>query len=165
MKNKRNLLILGIIIVFLISILLLKVYNNETSGLNIYNSKTIKFKYNDGWNSRKENDIIYLENNSKNNITIYEKDNSNDLSIDEITKLLINNYEYTKVIGKEELQNENNYENKSILLENNDQEIMLSVFIKANKIIIIEYVSNINNFDIFLDNVLTINYYLDIKDV
>ena len=168
MKRKKELVIIGLIIIFLIIILLLRLYINSVKELKTITANNITYKYNTFWNlENKNNDKISLshQNGSTMNLYIKKLDNNN-LSLNEISKLIVNNYDYTKITNMDKkVINENNYEGQNILLENNDKEILLTIFKKGEYVIINEYISSLNNYDFLIDSILTSNYYLKIKDV
>ena len=163
MKNKKVLFILGITILFLIIIMLLKIYDNSSSDLKTYND-TIYFKYNNFWKLNKYSDLIKLKNED-NVINVYHKNINKSLSYEEIAKLIINNYEYNKITEKDKMPNINNLDNMTFILEKDDKEISLTIFKKGTDIIIVEYISTLKKFDFYFDSVITLNYYIDIKDV
>lgn len=168
MKRKKELVIIGLIIIFLIIILLLRLYINSVKGLKTITVSNITYKYNTFWNlENKSNDKISLshQNGSTMNLYINKLDNNN-LSLDEISKLIVNNYDYTKITNiDKKVINENNYGGQNILLENNDKEILLTIFKKGEYVLINEYISTLNNYDFLIDSVLTSNYYLKIKNI
>ncbi len=168
MKRKKELVIIGLIIIFLIIILLLRLYINSVKGLKTITVSNITYKYNTFWNlENKNNDKISLSHQNGSNMNLYiKKLDNNNLSLNEISKLIVNNYDYTKITNiDKKVINENNYEGQNILLENNDEEILLTIFKKGEYVIINEYISSLNNYDFLIDSVLTSNYYLKIKDV
>ncbi len=168
MKRKKQLFILGFIIIFLIIILLLRIYTDSKKGLKKINNNFVTYKYNIFWEVKKNNkNSISLKHKNGSVMNLYIKENNNsNMSLNEYAKIIINNYQYTKITSEDNnVVNENNYEGKNILLENKNKEILLTIFKKGDLIIINEYISTLKKFDTLIDSVLTTNYYLKIKDV
>lgn len=158
--------IVGIIILSIIN------FNSKNTKLNKFENDSYVIQYDKAWHLKQtENNTIELKNKNANvEINIVElKDESRYSSVDDLIDELIYNIEkqnpdYKFLSKKEATISKSNFKGYKLLYETDTNQVMVTLYKKGDKLIIINYESKNEYFDIFLDSVQNIIYNFDTKE-
>lgn len=174
-KQYKVLMISVVIVVFLglVCFMIINMFFKNGSIVKDVNKKNYSFQYNKSWNVVKlgDNDVI-LKHNNDGKIIIQFSDIINKydyLTIDEIIDETLYSIEKQnlnyKLLYKDNVTfTKDKYRGYKLLFENKNNQLMVVLFKKGNKLIMVSYEANNNYFDILLDSVNSIIYSLDIKN-
>lgn len=163
---------LSIIIVGIIGIVLFNVFSNRDVLKDFENDNYI-LKYDKSWSIKEKDDYsILLRQGSKAKIKIEiiqltdeSKYSSIEDLIDEITYNIEKQNDNYKLLSKKETKVlKYEYNGFKLLYENKNSQVMTTVYKKSDKLIMINYESNNDYFDILLDSVQNIIYNFDTKE-
>lgn len=174
-KQYKVLMISVVIVVFLglVCFMIINMLFKNGFIVKDVNKKNYSFQYNKSWNVVKlgDNDVI-LKHNNDGKIIIQLSDIINKydyLTIDEIIDETLYSIEKQnlnyKLLYKDNVTlTKDKYRGYKLLFENKNNQLMVVLFKKGNKLIMVSYEANNNYFDILLDSVNSIIYSLDIKN-
>ena len=160
-------LLIGIFILFRFSF-----FNNKIF-VEYIDDELYSFQYDTTWNLKeKKDDKIVLSHDSGSKITIQISkllDEYKYYSVDEvIDEVIINiqgqNKNYNLISKKSDKITKYGFNGYKLLYENDTEQIMIDIYKKSDKLVIISYEATDDYFDILLDSVHNIIYSLDIKD-
>lgn len=163
---------LSIIIVGIIGIVLFNVFSNK-DVLKDFENDNYVLKYDKSWSIKEKDDYsILLKQGSKAKIKIEIielTDESKYSSIEDLIDEIIYNIEkqndnYKLLSKKETTVSKYEYNGFKLLYENKDSQVMTTVYKKSDKLIMINYESDNDYFDILLDSVQNIIYNFDTKE-
>lgn len=173
MKNKMKKYIILIVIVVLIvfSVCLYIIFNNKIT-LKEYENDSYYLKYNSSWIlKRNTSEEVNLVNNKKAEInikvsTIDEKNKY--LTIDEMIDNIsydigIQNTNY-KLLSKDTFSTKDGDNGYKFLYENDDNQVLVSLYKKNDKLVVFTYEALNEYYDILLDNVLDTLYEFKVKN-
>lgn len=174
--KKYKIAIISAILVLLIAICCLVLFTSFTKNSSIkeVNGETYAFKYDSTWKLKeKKDDTVILKHNSGSKITIQITELADEYrysTIDELIDELIYNIQeqnsnYKLLSNKEDKLTKYRFDGYKLLYENNDEQVMVSLYKKSDKLVSIRYEATTDYFDILLDSVHNIIYNLDVKDV
>lgn len=163
------------IIIIILGLLCLTLYVslNKGSPTKTITNKEYTLKYDDSWSLKsKKTDNILLKHNSGSTVSITISklnDETRYLSIEELIDEIIYNIEKQnseyKLISKDKSKiTKNRYDGYKLLYENSDKQVLITLFKKSDKFVMINYEANDKYFDILLDNVNGMIYDFDIID-
>ena len=174
MKNKKVIFItpiaLSILLILIISISLIM---GRKPYLKTLDTNDYKLVYDSTWKIKeKTNTKILLRHKSKSevNIEIMTLNTENkyqsikDLIDEVIYNIKENNPDYNLLKMEDTTLTKNNYSGYKLLYENEDNEVLISVFKRGDKLIFISYLANSTYFDILLDSVNNIIYNFDMQE-
>ncbi len=163
---------LPIIIIGIMGIILWNLNFNKTA-LKTYENDNYSLQYDQGWVLKEKGDkkITLKHGKVANlNIEIIElKDESRYSSIvdliDEINYNIENQNPHYKLISKKETTvSKYDFNGYKLLYENNDSQVMTTIYKKSDKLVMFNYEANNDYFDILLDSVHNIIYNYDAKE-
>ena len=166
------LIVLGFIIVGIVIIIIFSNFNKQ-SNLLALNNNYYSMRYDDSWKvSSAEDNLIELSYNNKSNLRINIVDLDNDYSYLTIDDMLDNllydiekqNQDYKLISKVEDKITKNGYEGYKILFEKDQNQVMVVVTKKENKLILFTYEARFEYFDILLDSVQNIIYDFEITE-
>lgn len=160
-------LLTGIIALFI----LLSFINKSTE--KHLNEKNYALTYDNTWKvkEKRKDEIKLKHNNGEVNIQIKTiTDDSKYATIDEFIDLLLYNFQKQnssyKLLSKNlEKITKDALDGYKLFFEDNEKQVMITVFKKSDKIVVISFLADSDYFDILLASVDNIIYNLDIKDV
>ena len=162
-----------VIVVGIIGIILIKSISKNHSIIKNVNENNYSFKYDSTWNLKeKKEDNIVLEHNSgsKINIQIASLDNeykysSIDELIDEISySIQEQNSDYSLISKIKSKITKNDYDGYKLLYENEEKQVMVNLYKKSDKLVLMFYEAKDDYFDILLDSVHNIVYNFDVNE-
>ena len=173
--KKYKIIIITASIVFLIGTcsLIFLMFLNGRSLVKEINNKEYAFQYDNTWNLKeKKEDTIVLKHNSNSKIAIKISklvDEYKYSTIDELIDELIYNIEeqnngYNLISKEKDKITKYLFDGYKLLYENDDEQVMMFIYKKSDKLVSIQYEAPNDYFDILLNSVHNIIYSLDIKD-
>ena len=174
LKKYKMVIITAVIVLFICTCFLI-VFNLFTKRVSLkkINTENYMFQYDNTWKPEeiKKNKIV-LKHNSGSKITtqiIKIAGEYHYLTIDELIDDLIYNIEkenknYKFISKKQAKITKYQFSGYKLLYENKKEQVMLNLYKKSDKLILIKYEAKNNYFDILLDSVHNIIYNLNIKD-
>lgn len=159
-------LIVGILVIFLLP------SKKESKMLSLSN-KIYNLAYDDSWKVISENtNSIILEHGlgSTINININDIDSNNaykkieEIIDDIVYKINSDNKDYNLIKQNKEIVNKSNIYGYKLLYENKDKELLVTIYKKNNRLVVIYYEANIEYFDALLDSVNNIIYNFNVED-
>lgn len=174
MKNKKVIFItpiaLSILLILIISISLIM---GKKPYLKTLDTNDYSLVYDSTWKIKEKSSTkILLRHKSKSevNIEIMTLNTENkyqsikDLIDEVIYNIKENNPDYNLLKMEDTTLTKNNYSGYKLLYENEDNEVLISVFKRGDKLIFISYLANNTYFDILLDSVNNIIYNFDMQE-
>ncbi len=161
------------LVIIVIGILGIVYYSCNFSRIKEFSNDYYSFQYDNGWSiNKKTEEKVLLKHgrNAKIDIEIIEltdelKYSSIEDLIDEIVYNIENQNKSYKLLSKKDaIVSKYEYKGFKLLYENNDSQVMSTVYKKSDKLIMINYEANIDYFDILLDSVQSVIYYFDVKE-
>lgn len=156
--------IVGLLLVLIVITIFIIIFNK---GIKYYefSNNDFSIKYDSTWKIKNKNDFMLVHKKSKSTLNIKCKlldDNNIDTELSEIVNNVIysigkQNSDY-KLISSDVLDNGYSY-----LYENDSNNVLVNVYKKDKKLIIVYYEANIDYYDIVLDSVDAILDSLEIK--
>ncbi len=175
-KSRLKLVLIPAILIILVGLLvtLIVVNKKEKINTNILETNRYTLKYDGTWNVKENTDTkASLEHDTKNgeiNLEIIELEEQYKYSeIDDLLDEIIynaskNNTEYNLLKKEKKELTKNEYPGYKLLYENNENQVMISIFKIGEKIVVITYEAENTYFDILLDSVNTIIYNFELKE-
>lgn len=163
---------LSIIFIGVIGIILLNTFSSKTN-LKTYENNYYLLEYDKSWNLKEKKDNYLVFNHGKEaklNIEIIElEDESKYASIDDLIDEIVYNIEtqnpnYNLISKKETTLSKYEFNGYKLLYENDNSQVMISIYKKSDKLIMFNYESDNECFDILLDSVHNIIYNFDTKE-
>ncbi len=171
MKRKKYIIILAIIIFILLILFLSKIYLKSLKHLKYYNSSTISFKYNNFWHIT-DNEKNFLQFKHENGSTLdislkFLNNEQSTISVNKLANLILNSMDnnYKVIYKKNDKLTSKSYDGYNFILENNEENLLISIIKNNNKLVVVEYSSKIDDFDFLLDSVLTTIWNLEFKEI
>ena len=164
---KKRILILIILFLGLVALGFLIFFNK--SIIKDYSTKDFTIKYDNTWKIIEDNDNLKLRHKKSGSILEVQckklEDNYIDTKLQDIIEDVLESIEKQnegyKLISRSE-QPSNKYESYSYLYEKDNEQALVNIYKKDNKLVIIYYVSETKYYDIVLDSVDTILDSLEI---
>lgn len=162
-----SVLIVGLLIMFVA----LKLF--DTTDIKEYKNDKYAFKYDTSWKLKeKKDESVKLVHNKDNEINIQIislKEEYKYLTSDDILDELLFNFEKQnssyKLLSKEkDLITKHKYDGYKLLYENNENQVLVIMGKKADKVLLVTYEATNKYFDILLDSVQNIIYDFQILD-
>jgi hypothetical protein len=172
MINKLNKYIwIGFFLAIFLIITIGALYYINLNSLKRFKNDDISFKYNKVWNVTKGNNII-LTYQTDSKITIEVKNLNNEektKNMGEIKDIIKydfqkNNSDYKLISESQNVISKNNYNGFQLLFEKDSKQCLITTFQNRDKIVSIVYQANNDQFDILLDNVLSIIWEFNILE-
>lgn len=164
---------LSIIIVGSIGLVLLNSFSSSKSKIKTYENENYILKYDRSWKLKEEekNHLALSHNkNAKLDIEIIDlKDETKYSSIEDLIEEIVYNIEkqnpnYNLISKKETTLSRYDFKGYKLLYENKSSQVMISIYKKSDKLVMINYESDNEYFDILLDSVHNIIYNFDTKE-
>ena len=164
---------LSIIIVGSIGLVLLNSFSSSKSKIKTYENENYILKYDRSWKLKEEekNHLALSHNkNAKLDIDIIDlKDETKYSSIEDLIEEIVYNIEkqnpnYNLISKKETTLSRYDFKGYKLLYENKSSQVMISIYKKSDKLVMINYESDNEYFDILLDSVHNIIYNFDTKE-
>ncbi len=173
-QNKKVILTTTIsLLVILILIVGVSFVMTKKNYLKSVETNDYELVYDNTWKIKeKSNNKIIFKHKSKSEVkieimTLNDENKYQSISelIDEIIyNIKENNSNYNLLQKEDTFLTKNNYQGYKLLYESGDNEVLVSVFKKEDKLVFISYLANNTYFDILLDSVNNIIYNFDIKE-
>lgn len=170
-KNSLALIISFVSIVIAISgIVVYKVFFDKGIQIKEFSNSLYKVKYDTTWNLKEEENSLLFKHEKGATISIDYITLTNDFLytsleniVDEVAYSIQQENPNYHLIGREDiLVTSNKYEGYQLLYENGENEVLLTLFKKEDKIVSIVYESSYEYFDILLDSAKEIIYNFDL---
>ncbi len=175
-KSRLKLVLIPAILIILVGLLvtLIVVNKKEKINTNLLETNRYTLKYDETWNVKENTDtkanLVHDTKNGEIDLEIIELEKQYQYSeIDELLDEIIynaskNNTEYNLLKKEKKELTKNEYPGYKLLYENNENQVMISIFKIGEKIVVITYEAENTYFDILLDSVNTIIYNFELKE-
>ncbi len=173
--RKYEIAIITALIILIIGgiILLFFLPKNKDTTLKKIDESSYYLSYDSTWKiDKKEKDKVILKHNSGSKIIIQLTTLTDEYSyatMDELIDELIYNIQkqnpnYKLLSKKQDKVTKYEFDGYKILYENGEEQVMVNVYKKSDKLVVIRYEALNDYFDILLDSVQSIIYNLNVKD-
>ena len=157
MKNKKGLVFILIAIIIIIGVVIFLI--NNKIELKEYSNEHIKVTYDTTWKLKDEDEFNLEHKKSKSSFTIAVKElesNYYDTSLEDLIKDIVYDVQSQNkgfiLIDTEENISEK-YEGYSYLYEKGEEQVLVNIYKKDNKLVIAYYSASSEYYDIVLDSV------------
>lgn len=176
MKKNRVLIILIIFIIVItcIGFLVFFIKNKNKKLEKIeYSNNIYKFVYDNSWKMKENNGIVTLYNNeTSSEFKVYYKELEKQYIVDKINNFIDNikiqlqdeNASYSLIYEGKATVTEKEYDVYQLLYENDNNETLITVIKRNDKLFIIQYTAENKYFDMLLDNVKNMLWSFEILD-
>lgn len=170
-RMRKYIILIIIVILIVIGVCLYIIFNNKIK-IKEYENDSYYLKYNSSWTlKRNTNEEVSLVYNRKAKINIkisYLEDEKKYLTIDKMVDNIlydigIQNTNY-RLLSKDTFINKDGDSGYKFLYENDENQVLVSLYKKNNKLVVFTYEALNEYCDILLDNALDVLYYFKIKN-